>query len=164
VRQENLLTRVNKIRIQPSLLLEDKRMKPNEGFRVNRVKEIAMLKVDAKKLDTVAVLCLQGQIVHGETEILRNAVQSLSNVSAVRLDLARVTTVDASGLGVMLALREQAESKGIRFELMNVTKWVRRVLELTRLDSVFQITSAVEFFPPVSRGQRAVVMRLASCA
>jgi anti-anti-sigma factor len=139
-------------------------MKPNESFRVNRVKEIVMLKVNAKKLDTVAVLCLQGQIVHGETEILRHAVQSLSNVSAVKLDLARVTTVDARGLGVMLALREQAESKGIRFELMNVTKWVRRVLELTRLDSVFQITSAVEFFPTVSRSQRANAMRLASCA
>jgi anti-anti-sigma factor len=86
--------------------------------------EIVMLKVHAKNLGTVAVLCLQGQIVNGETEILRNAVHSLSEVSAVILDLARVTTVDAGGLGVMLELREQVQSKGIRFELMNVTKWV----------------------------------------
>ena len=35
-----------------------------------------MLNVHTKKLGTVAVLCLQGQIVTGETEILRNAVQS----------------------------------------------------------------------------------------
>jgi anti-anti-sigma factor len=122
-----------------------------------------MLKVHAKNLGTVAVLCLQGQIVNGETQNLRNAVHSLAEVSAVILDLARVTTVDARGLGVMLELREQAETKGIRFELMNVTKLVSRVLEVTRLDSVFQITSGVEFFPAVSRGRRASVT-LASCA
>ncbi len=123
-----------------------------------------MLKVHAKKLGTVAILCLQGRIVNGETEILRNALQSVSEASAVIIDLARVTTVDARGLGVMLELREQAESKGIRFELMNVTKLVSRVLEVTRLDSVFQITAGVEFFPAVSRGRRASVTAFASCA
>jgi len=123
-----------------------------------------MLKVHVKDLGTVAVLCLQGQIVNGETEILHNAVHSLSDVSAVILDLARVTIVDARGLGVMLELREHAETKGIRFELMNVTKWVSRVLEVSRLDSVFQITSGMEFFPIVSRNGRVSVRALASCA
>ena len=118
-----------------------------------------MLKVQTKKMDTVVVLCLQGQIVNGETEILRDAVHSLSEAqskaSAVILDLARVTTIDAGGLGAMLAMREQLESKGIRFELMNVTSLVRKVLEITRLDSVFQITSGVEFFPSGLRSRRA---------
>src|SRR5712692_8826914 len=123
-----------------------------------------MLKVHAKNLGTVAVLCLQGRIVNGETETLRDAVHSLSEVSAVILDLARVTTVDAGGLGVMLELREQAESKGIRFELMNVTKWVSRVLEVTRLDSVFEVTSWPEFLPGISRRRSASTMGLASCA
>ena len=126
-----------------------------------------MLEVHAKDFGTVAVLCLQGRIVNGETEILREAVHSqaaVSGVSAVILDLARVTTVDAGGLGVMLELREHAEAKGIRFELMNVTKWVSRVLEISRLDTVFQITSGVEFFPTVSRNQRASMAELASCA
>jgi anti-anti-sigma regulatory factor len=65
---------------------------------------------------------------------------------------------------VMLELRQPAESKGIRFELMNVTKLVSRVLEVTRLDSVFQITSGVEFFPAVSRGRRASLAAFAPCA
>jgi anti-anti-sigma factor len=123
-----------------------------------------MLKVHAKKLGTVAVLCLQGQIVNGETEILRHAVQSLSEVRAIKLDLAGVTTVDAGGLGVMLALRERAETEGIRFELANVPKLVSRVLEITRLDSVFQISSQAGFLPSVARGRRASMARLASCA
>ena len=131
-----------------------------------------MLKVNAKQLGNIAVLCLQGHLVNGETEILRNAVNMLcgeardtrSNVGAVILDLARVNTVDAGGLGAMLALREQVESKGIRFELMNVSKWVSRVLEVARLDSVFRVTSAVEFFPAVSRSTRTSMAELASCA
>jgi len=127
-----------------------------------------MLKVHAKNLGTVAILCLQGRIVNGETENLRNAMHSIPEVSAVILDLARVTTVDARGLGVMLELRQQAESKGIRFELMNVSKLVTRVLEVTRLDSVFQITAGVEFFPKVSSSRRSVLTPhatpLASCA
>ena len=123
-----------------------------------------MLKVNAKNLGTVTVLCLQGQIVIGDTETLRNSVQSLSETSAVILDLARVSTVDAHGLGVMLELRQQTKEKGIRFELMNVSKPMSRVLEITRLDSVFQITSGVEFFPQVSHDSRARMAALRSCA
>ena len=123
-----------------------------------------MLKIHAKNLGTAAVLCLQGQIVIGDTETLRNVVQSLSETSAVILDLARVTTVDAHGLGVMLELRQQTREKGIRFELMNVSEPMSRVLEITHLDSVFQITSGVEFFPQVSRDSRARVAALRSCA
>jgi anti-sigma B factor antagonist len=123
-----------------------------------------MLKIQSKKLDTVAVLSLQGQIVNGETELLRDAVESLASISAVKLDLARVTMVDAGGLGVMLALREQAEANGVRFELMNLTKPIGKVFEITRLDSVFRITPAVEYSPAVSRTRRAPVGVLASCA
>ncbi len=123
-----------------------------------------MLNLRAKTLGNVAVLSLQGQIVNGETEILRNAVLSLSEVSAVKVNLAGVKTIDAGGLGAMLELREQAESKGIRLELMNLSKEIRRVFEITRLDTVFRITSGVEFFPAVSRSRRAPVRPLASCA
>jgi len=127
-----------------------------------------MLKVHFKNLGAATVLCLRGRLVSGETEILRNAVNSLPDVSPetgkVALDLARVTTVDAAGLGVMLELRERFDKKGIRFELMNVTSLVSRVLRITRLDSVFQITSGVEFFPGISRSGRVPVTQLASCA
>ena len=123
-----------------------------------------MLKLHTRNFGNVAVLRLQGRIVNGETEILREAVRSLSEVSTVILDMTRVTTVDAGGLGVMLELRAQVESKGIRFELRNVTKLVRMVLEMTRLDSVFRIKAGVEFFPAVSRSRRADAVKLASCA
>ena len=120
-----------------------------------------MLKVHARNLGDVTVLCLQGQIVNGETETLRKVALSQSRVSAIVLDLARVSTIDAGGLGLMLMLREQTESRGIRFRLMNASKNVSRVLEITRLDSVFEVTSGVELWPAISRAQ---LRELASCA
>jgi anti-anti-sigma factor len=125
---------------------------------------MVMLKVHARNLGNVTILCLEGRIVNGETETLRNAVHSQSQARAVVLDLARVSTVDAGGLGVLLELREQTESKGIGFKLMNVTKPVSSVLEVTRLDSVFEVTSVVELLPAVSHGRSASVMEFASCA
>jgi anti-anti-sigma factor len=122
-----------------------------------------MLKVHAKKLGTVAILCLQGRIVRGETAALRNAVQAQSSVGTVILDLTRVTTIDAGGLGVMLQLREQAQEKGIDLKLMNVTKLVNRQLEITRLNSVFQVTSGAEILSTVSRDRPASLVQLPSC-
>jgi anti-anti-sigma factor len=113
-----------------------------------------MLKVHAKNSETVSVLCLQGQIINGETEILRNAMRSISGKSAVVLDLARVTTVDAHGVGVLLELRQESLANGTRFKLMNLSSPVSKVLEITRLDSVFEITSKAEMcrtFPSHSR-------------
>jgi len=123
-----------------------------------------MLKVHAKNIGTVAILCLQGQIVTGEAAALRNAVHSQSRISALILDLARVSTIDAGGLGVMLELREQTQSKGIDFKLMNVTKLVSGVLEITRLNSVFEVTSGAEILSAALRGQPGSVVELASCA
>ena len=123
-----------------------------------------MLKVHARNLGNVAILCLQGRIVNGETAPLRNAVDSQSEVSAVVLDLARVSTVDAGGLGVMLELRAQTESKGISFKLINVSRLISTVLEITRLNSVFEVTSGVELLPVASPARGAQVMELARCA
>jgi len=123
-----------------------------------------MLKIHAKNLGTVAILCLQGKIVRSETAALRRAVHSQSGVSAVVLDLGQVSTVDAGGLGVMLELREQTQSKGIDFKLMNVPKLVNDVLEITRLNSVFEATSGEEILSVVSFDRPVSAMELAHCS
>jgi anti-anti-sigma factor len=123
-----------------------------------------MLKIHAKNSETFTVLSLQGQIVTGETDILRTAVQSLSRTSTVVLDLARVSAIDAHGLGVLLQLREWTNAKGMRLELMNVSNPMSRIFEITRLDTVFHITSSVEFFPSVRTERRASMVALKSCA
>ena len=106
-----------------------------------------MLKVHAKKLDAVEVLSLEGLIVTGNTEILRAAMQLASEVSEVILDLANVSIVDAHGLGVLLQLREQALTKGVHFELVNVNSSLYRIFEITRLDTVFNVNRSIGFVP-----------------
>jgi len=103
-----------------------------------------MLKVNVQKLGKITILELRGLIVTGELNVLRKAVLSQSDVNLVVLDFARVTGVDAGGLGVMLELREWLLSREIEFCLMHVNRLVRHVLEITRLNTVFKFSSAAE--------------------
>lgn len=121
-----------------------------------------MLKVYSRNLGEVAVLSLKGRLISGETQSLRDAVSSQSKVSAIVLDLSRVTAIDARGLGVMLELQRQTALDGIRFKLMNVNRFTSRVLEVTRLDSVFEIIPKAEaaISPRIAPAQT----RIAACA
>ena len=116
-----------------------------------------MLKVHAKKLDSVEVLCLEGRIVNGDTETLRSAVELVSNASEIILDFSNVNLVDAHGLGVLLQLREQALANGTRFELINVNKSLSRVFEITRLNTVFEIHAGISFVPKPAYAPRMLV-------
>ena len=103
-----------------------------------------MLRVGVYKPGEVAILRLRGLIVTGETRILRKVVLSFSDASVIVLDFSRVKGIDAHGLGVLLDLRQQLQSKGIEFRLMNVTKLVEQVLAITKLNTVFQLTTETE--------------------
>ena len=122
-----------------------------------------MLKVHTTKFGNLALLCVQGRIVRGETEPLRSAVLSQVDASVVVLDLARVNTIDAGGLGLMLELREHTESRGIEFRLENVTTLARRILEITKLDSVFKISGSDLPGADITRTP-AIVFEMAACA
>ena len=123
-----------------------------------------MLKVHTTRSGNVSVICVQGKIVRGETDKLRNAVLAESNASALVLDVGRVSIIDAGGLGVMLELREHLESRGIEFRLRNVTKLVWQVLQITRLDTVFENWTDGELRQIRFAGTPATTMRAAACA
>ena len=116
-----------------------------------------MLKVHAKRLDAVEVLSLEGQIVTGDTEILRDVVQLADGTSDLILDLSNVTSVDAHGLGVLLQLREQTLAKDIHLELRNVSQPLYRIFEITRLNTVFEINKAMGLVPEFIYPQRMPV-------
>src|SRR5262245_31658313 len=105
-----------------------------------------MLRVRAQKSGHVVVLYLRGQIVVGDTDILRRTVTEVSNGSVLILDFARVSRIDAHGLGVLLELRHQLNANGIELRLINVTKLVRQVLQITNLDSIFEVTTDTQPF------------------
>lgn len=120
-----------------------------------------MLRVHTRNLGDAAVLSLQGRLISGETRTLREAVRAQSNAKAIVLDLGRVTAIDAYGLGLMLELRRLSDAKGVRFRLMNVSKFTSRVFEVTRLDSVFEIIPKAE--PAIVRAPQTL-SPVAACA
>jgi anti-anti-sigma factor len=120
-----------------------------------------MLRVHTRNLGDAAVLSLQGRLISGETRTLREAVRAQPNAKSIVLDLARVTAIDAYGLGLMLELRRLSDTKGVRFKPMNVNTFTSRVFEVTRLDSVFEIIPKAE--TSIMR-PAAVLAPVAACA
>ena len=116
-----------------------------------------MLNVQRKNIGNVSLLNLDGNVVVGETDTLRDAVQTLPSADSVVLDLSHVSLVDAHGLGMLLQLRADAQAKDMQFELMNVSSQLRELFRITRLDSVFQIRSGVEYFPLPAMARRSLV-------
>src|SRR5262249_49811127 len=109
-------------------------------------------------------LCLQGRIVIGETAGLQKALVTQTEASVIVLDLAAVTAIDAHGLGVLLVLRHQAESMGIEFRLVNVTRLIRRVLEITKLNSVFDVQAQPEVLTRMALAGSSFRRELSACA
>jgi anti-anti-sigma factor len=106
-----------------------------------------MLKVHTQTSGDIAILHLKGRVVIGETEVLREAVLAQGDARLVVVDFARVSGIDAHGLGVLLELREWTQAREIEFRLMNVTRSVQHILEITCLDTVFEITSGLGVLP-----------------
>ena len=103
-----------------------------------------MLKVYAQELGSITILCLQGRIGIAETDSLCRAVYSQLDADAVVLDLTHVISIDASGLGTLLKLREWTVEKGVQLKLLNVPERVGQLLSITCLNSVFEISSESE--------------------
>jgi anti-anti-sigma factor len=99
------------------------------------------LGVTIRDLGETAIVRCVGRIVVGETETLRKAVLSQSRRQTVVLDLARVDAIDGTGIGLLVFLHGWARAAGIDLRLMNPTPFVRELLEVTNLDSVFTILS-----------------------
>lgn len=126
------------------------------------------MRITARNLGNVSVLSFEGRIVHGETGVVRQAIQSRlaesqPQTSSLVLDFAGVSAVDAGGLGLLLELRREAQARGIRLRVTNASRLVSRVFEITRLDSVFEVSARAEL-PAVSLGRAAQAMPLRACA
>src|SRR5262250_1359198 len=92
-----------------------------------------MLTLTVHKLCDTTLFRCAGRLVSGESECLRDAVLAQSHARSVVLELAEVRSVDAAGLGILLFLREWAQTTGATFKLMNLKPRVEEVLELTNL-------------------------------
>ena len=100
------------------------------------------LQIEVEKNREVAVLQCTGRIVRNEAlPALRKVLTSLSHLRVIVLDLSEVDMLDASGLGVLVSLHNWTSARGIQLKLVNPSKLLREMLELTGLTSVFHISS-----------------------
>ena len=59
--------------------------------------------------------------------------------SPALIDLSAVTFLDASGLSALITARRSVEGTDVTLVLLNPSLRCRRVLEITRVDEIFEI-------------------------
>jgi anti-sigma B factor antagonist len=94
----------------------------------------------ARRLDDVVILDLSGRITIGEgTLMLRSYIQKLldGGESKFLLNLADVDYIDSSGLGELVTSFTTVRNKNGQLKLLNLTRRVRDLLQITKLLTVF---------------------------
>lgn len=82
---------------------------------------------------------VSGQIDALTAGRLADAVSDVPDVSdgPIEVDFADVTFIDSSGLRVLLGLADRIAGAGGTVVIRNASKSVRRLLEITKLESIF---------------------------
>jgi anti-sigma B factor antagonist len=99
------------------------------------------MKVSVRQREGVTVLDLEGKITIGSGDLeLRNAVQKAVGDGAknVLVNLGKVTTIDSSGVGELVASYTTATGRGAKLKLVNLPPKVQDVLTVTQLITVFE--------------------------
>lgn len=103
---------------------------------------MANLKITTRKVGSVAIVDLDGQIRLGESNIdLHKSVHDLvaAGERKVLLNLARVTHIDSSGLGELVASHATLEKNDGEMKLLNLTERVAELMTITKLLTVFDM-------------------------
>jgi anti-sigma B factor antagonist len=113
-----------------------------------------MLNITIDNLGDTAILQCAGRMTIGQGDELQNAVLLQVPLPRLVLDLARVSAVDAAGLGLLVSARTLTRTMNTKLKLMNLTQRVEHVLELTHLKSLFEICSVQEMLELFCRATR----------
>jgi len=100
------------------------------------------LTIASREVDGVTVLDCGGRITLGEGSVqLREAIRDIIGKGAknILLDLGDVNYIDSSGLGELVSAFTTAKNQGATLKLLNLTKKVHDLLQLTKLYTVFDI-------------------------
>lgn len=88
---------------------------------------------------------LQGELDLYNSQLVRSALEQAANAGAARVvvDLARVTFVDSTAMGVLIEGRARLDDRGA-FVLAAPAMETRRALEVSGLDRHFTIRDTVD--------------------
>jgi anti-anti-sigma factor len=96
---------------------------------------------------SVAILRVSGELDITGAEFLETRIKELAGDSpdVVVIDLRKVSFMDSTGLRSLLRARARGSEEGWSLKLIRGPEPVHRVLELTRMDDVFDFADASEF-------------------
>jgi len=100
------------------------------------------MKVSTRQVDGVTVLDLSGRITLGEGSVtIRDAVRDLlaKGQKKVLLNLADINYIDSSGIGELVSAFTTVKNAGGELKLLNLTKKVQDLLQITKLYTVFDV-------------------------
>ena len=100
------------------------------------------LTIASREVDGVTVVDLSGRITLGEGSVqLRDAIRELisKGQTKILLNLADVNYIDSSGLGELVSAYTTAKNQGGELKLLNLTKKVHDLLQITKLYTVFDV-------------------------
>jgi anti-sigma B factor antagonist len=89
----------------------------------------------------VTILTVDGNLVIGESESLfKRTVVRLLEEGKVNLlvDMRQVNLLDSSGLGALVRAMTNSQKEGGQTKILGAGPQVKRLLEMTKLDSVFE--------------------------
>jgi len=92
-----------------------------------------------------AELAICGELDMAATdELLRTATAALADNACddLVLDLSEVSFIDSTGLGTLVAIRNATRDRAVTLHLRETTPPVRRLMKITNLDSVFNISDS----------------------
>jgi len=95
----------------------------------------------------ITILSVDGDLVIGEPETLfKKTVAGLIEKGRVHLlvDLSAVRFLDSSGLGSLVRAMTTTQNEGGQTKLVGCSPQARKLLEMTKLDSVFEIHDDLE--------------------
>jgi anti-sigma B factor antagonist len=101
------------------------------------------MKTSSRKVDGVTIVDLSGRITLGEgSVVLRDTVKDISSKGdkKILLNLGDVTYIDSSGIGELVSAYTSVRNAGGELKLLNLTKKVHDLLQITKLYTVFDIS------------------------
>ena len=100
------------------------------------------MKSTTRQVDGITILDLSGRITLGEGSVqLRDAVRDLlaKGSKNILLNLADVNYIDSSGIGELVSAYTTVRNQGGELKLLNLTKKVHDLLQITKLYTVFDV-------------------------
>ena len=101
------------------------------------------MKFKTRQVDGVTVLDLNGRITLGEGSVtIRDAVRDVlaKGSSKILLNLGGVDYIDSSGIGELVSAFTTVKNAGGELKLLNLTKKVHDLLQITKLYTVFDVS------------------------